>query len=99
MIQATPKHDAFPPQRYKSLFQRGTKAYGDQSRLDSLCDTFGDPCAWNFFKDPQVPPYILYGNGESQNVYSDEKILRAVDTFEITLCHSDYEERKKLRII
>lgn len=67
-----------------------------KEKLDNLLQAFEYPCAWNLFKEPQVPPYILYGNGESGNIYSDERVLRQVDTFEITLCHSDYEERKKL---
>lgn len=66
-----------------------------RDRLVKLLEAFDYPCAWGVFKEPQVPPFILYGNGNSENVYSDERILRQIDTFELRLCHNDYDERLK----
>ncbi|EJW98653.1 Prophage pi2 protein 38 [gut metagenome] len=66
-----------------------------KDRLDKVLQAFDYPCAWGLFKTPQVPPYVIYDNGNSRNVYSDERILKTIDSFEIELYHNDYAERLK----
>lgn len=62
--------------------------------LYKLLNQLNLPLAYNHFKNPQKPPYLVYMTDDSSNFAADNKVYHKTDNFAIEL----YTDKKGIKL-
>lgn len=64
--------------------------------LQRVLESSGYPATFHHFDRPIKLPFLVWHEGESQNVNADLQILRPIDTYTFDFYYTSWKQRKQL---